>query len=492
MAGPKKATQGEAIRPRFNIWTIFDHALGEYVKGDDGLWYLNGGFGHIMGFAGRGNTFKSFLLDYCIMTILLRYRAEWASKYDTEVSAQLSRMQTVVRCVCTANGWDFDYAEHAVEVMMEKGCFNMQSSELVPGEQWWADYIRDEVEDRYKQYMARKNLRETPFPDPIRKENKKMLNPWAYGCDSLSEWKTSKMEDARDDSNVGDSEQNALAAQDAKQKSDMMGRWPNALARGHFYMGFVVHITDNMQMGRIEPGKKLDEFKGNIKFANVPGRAVTFLTNSLLVATHSGDCKQPSSFNSKTGVEEPMFPSAALKGKSSSVNDLKIIRYTQFRAKSGPTGVKMDMIYSQELGFMPHLSLWYYLKETLTGDFGFNRSGHFYELQILPGVKFGRTTIFDMALENRRLQRALEITAGLAYMQNNWFRLEPEYHITPQELYDKVKEAGFDWDEILDNTVEYWQFKDQETKTSKRCVTVKTLLDMALKGLKPKFLTVKK
>ena len=97
-----------------------------------------------------------------------------------------------------------------------------------------------------------------------------------------------------------------------------------------------------------------------------------------------------------------------------------------------------------------------------------------------------------MALENRRLQRALEITAGLAYIQNNWFRLEPEYHITPQELYDKVKEAGFDWDEILDNTVEYWQFKDQETKTSKRCVTVKTLLDMALKGLKPKFLTVKK
>ncbi len=141
---------------------------------------------------------------------------------------------------------------------------------------------------------------------------------------------------------------------------------------------------------------------------------------------------------------------------------------------------------------MPHLSLWYYLKETLTGDYGFTRSGHFYELSLLPGVKFGRTTIFDMALENRRLQRALEITAGLAYIQNNWFRLEPEYHITPQELYDKVKEAGFDWDEILDNTVEYWQFKDQETKTSKRCVTVKTLLDMALKGLKPKFLTVKK
>ena len=68
-------------------------------------------------------------------------------------------------------------------------------------------------------------------------------------------------------------------------------------------------------------------------------------------------------------------------------------------------------------------------------------------------------------------------------------------------------EAGYDWDEILTNTVENWTFADQ-VKTGglhealatilgvemkwKPTMSVRTLLGIAIDGLKPKYLTCKK
>lgn len=495
MAGPAKQIMGEVVRPRFNCYTIIDHALGSYELGEDGLYYNNGGFAHIMAITGRGNVFKTMLLDYLIMTILLRYSAEWASKYDTEVSAQLERLDTAIYSVFLANGWDYNpETDNVLRMILELGNYNLCSSDSLPGEDWWSQYIRDEVEARFKQYAKGQNLRVTPFLDPIRKKLKAIINPWLYSVDSMSEFHTSAIEAARDKSDIGTSDQNALAAQDPKQKADMMSRWPTALARGGMYLGFTGHLNDGLTMGKQDAntGKLLDDFKGDVKVAGVPKRALTFLVNAFLCATSSGELKQPQTYNSKTGTNDPMFPTFRNKSMASSVNDLKIIRYTQFRAKGGPTGVKFDLIFSQEEGFKAGLSLWYYLKEVLTNDYGFTRSGHFYALDILPETKFGRTTIRDMVEDDKRLLRALQITAGLAYYTNNNHRLPCKYRLTPAELYEKIIEQGYDWNEIIDNTVEYWMFMDQIDKKSKKTITVRTLLGMAFDECKPKFLTRKK
>lgn len=93
--------------------------------------------------------------------------------------------------------------------------------------------------------------------------------------------------------------------------------------------------------------------------------------------------------------------------------------------------------------------------------------------------------------DNPKLRRALEITAAIAYMQNNYHRLEVKYHLTMEEIYKLIDEK-WDWNEILENTVEYWMFKDQETKGGKRTLTARTILGMAVDGLEPKFLTKKK
>lgn len=497
MAGPAKQVMGEVIRPRFNVYTIMDHALGNYERGEDGLYYLNGGFAHIMGFAGRGNTFKSTLLDFCIFMILQRYNAAWGSKYDTEVTAALSRLETGYISAAKANGLEVSPTGGVLDLIHE-GRYNMVGSDIMAGEEYYSAYIRDEVEKRFKEYMAGK-ARETPFPDPIRRSAKKILDPWLYSIDSLSEWHTSSLEEKHAKSEVGDSEQNILNAHDALQKSNMMSRWPSAFARGGFYMGFVAQLADDAGKamaagGRGGPkanGKLLDDAGDDLKFAGIPRRQLSFLTNSLLVATKSGELKQDQTYNAKTGVNEEKYPTARSKAMNASVNDLKEIVFTQYRAKGGHTGVKFKMVFSQEMGLLYHLSLWHYLSDTLKDEWGYKRSGANYTLDLLPGTSFMRTTIRDMCDSNPRLRRALEITAALAYMQNNYHRLEMKYHLSPAELYKAIDEK-WDWNEILDNTVEYWMFKDQEVKGGKRCLTAMSLLAMAVDGLEPKFLTKKK
>lgn len=499
MAGPAKQVMGEVIRPRFNVFTIMDHALGTYERGEDGMYYLNGGFAHIMGFAGRGNTFKSTLMDFCIFMMLLRYNAAWGSKFDTEVSAALDRLEQGFISAKKANGI---VDETTLLDLIEAERYNLVGSDIMPGEEYYASYIRDEVEGRFKAYMGGKGVRETPFRDPVRKANKKMNDPWYYSIDSLSEWHSSKIEDKHSETKVGDSEQNALNMRDSLEKSNMMSRWPSALARGGFFLAFVAQLADDSGKAMSQGGSKakpanaklLDDAGDDLKFAGIPRRQISFLTNSLLVATKSGELKHDGSYDAKTGVNEELYPTKRSKAMNASVNDLKEIIFTQYRAKGGHTGVKFRMVFSQEMGLLYHLSLWHYLDKVLKSEFGYTSSGSgsaIKELHILPGVKFQRTTVRDMCDENGRLRRALEITSALAYMQNNYHRLEMKYHISPQELYEKINEK-WSWDEILDNTVEYWMFKDQEVKGGKRTLTAMSLLAMAVDGLEPTFLTKKK
>lgn len=493
MAGPKNQIVGEVVRPKFNWWSLFDVALGTWVKGDDGLWYLNGGFSHVMCWSGQGNTFKSTALSSAIHTICWRYNVEWASKYDTEVSAELSREEMARKNVFLTHNVPYEEEKHSIYKMIEDGKFNFVASDMLPGEQWWADYIRDEVEGRFKSYIAGKGLQETPFPDPIRKKNRMMLNPWIYGSDSMSEWQSSDYEDKRDASDIGDKDQNALAATIARQKAEMMSRWANALSRGHMYLGFTVHLAEGITMGKYEPRKALDDVPANLKFANVPKRALTFLTNSFLVATSSGTLDHD--YDSKRGVKTMMFPTEKTKGAMANANDLKIVRYQQIRAKGGPTGVKFDMVFSQELGFQVGLSEWYYLKEVMEADktgFGVTRTGNHFELHLAPGIKFQRTTVRDMIEDNIALKRALELTAIMTYEQNNRQSMPQEYRMTPQELYDGVVAAGFDWNEIYEKTVHWWMFKGHEKIHNKHTLTYYSLCDMALGRVKPKFLTCTK
>ena len=57
---------------------------------------------------------------------------------------------------------------------------------------------------------------------------------------------------------------------------------------------------------------------------------------------------------------------------------------------------------------------------------------------------------------------------------------------TPKELYEGIKEKGYDWDMILENTRGWWTFNNDNTV--EKFLSTKDLLEMRLGLYKPYWL----
>lgn len=507
MSAPNTAENGTLTRVRYNVIPLVDIALGRFERGKDGLTYLNGGMSKVMGFGGRGNVFKTFLMSYLSWCMFIRYRLEWLTFYDTEESAEAQRQNDVLRNVLLNNGHDVDplgvyiseYLRRPDETPEQffkrtgkKQTFSMSNISKLSGTNWFNEWIKDPSDDREKIFKSNKQRKTTPFFN-IFGEYESVLPPWVHQCDSLSEWHSDANIKESFKADVGESESNHLSAQDYNHKAQMIQKWPILAGKSESIICFTVQITDDISMGRDMGGndKKLDVMKGKVKLAGVPSKQITYLTNSLLIATNSKELNHD--YNAATGSTTPMFPNVDAKGQMSSYNDLKLTRYQQWRAKSGPTGINLYFIFSQEEGLQVGLSEWYYLKEVMgKSPWGWKRSGNFYSLDILPDVKFQRTTVRTDVVTDRKLARAMSITAQCCYLLNNTVRLSPDMRMSGDELFTRITELGYDWDEILEKTQDWWCFLEDAKDKSFQCketLTVWTLLEMAADKFHPKFLT---
>lgn len=87
-----------------------------------------------------------------------------------------------------------------------------------------------------------------------------------------------------------------------------------------------------------------------------------------------------------------------------------------------------------------------------------------------------RTTVRGKIRDNPRLQRALEIQSEMCQMENLGFGQARGYLMEPKELYTKIKEMGYNWDELLE-TRGYWDF--EENKNPKNFLSTLDILRMA-------------
>ena len=492
MAAPIDVENGTLMRVRYNVLPQLDIALGRFEKGEGGATYLNGGLSRIMGYGGRGNVFKTYKMCYLAWSMFLRYRVEWMTFYDTEESAEAARQNDILCCVLRNNYIDYDPTTAPItEYFQAKGDqrFTMSNISKLSGTDWFEEWIENRAEDREKQYRSGKGRKTTPYFN-IMGEREKVMIPWIHNCDSLSEWHSDSHDKASSKVEVGASEANHLSMTDYRDKAAMLARWPKLAGKGEYTLNFTVQVTDDIVLDKYAGSdKKLDTMKGKMKLAGVPSKQISYLTNSLLIATSSGELSYQGSFNSKTGTNEPEYPRIDAKGNTASYNDLKIITYTQWRAKSGPTGVKISLIFSQEEGLLQGLSEWHYLKDTMSKNpWGWERSGSNYALDILPTQKFQRTTIRTTLETDFKLSRAISITQQICYLYNNTIRIPAHIIMTGSELYNKIIEQGYDWDEILGETVDWWFCDEDKKHFSKPTLTIWSLLEMAADVWHPKFL----
>lgn len=470
MAGPNKRARSKTVRPKFNVFSLLDLMLGRYVKGRGGLYYVNGGYAHIMGFAGRGNTFKSALSGTMATTMSLRYGFEYTEFYDTEMSMQPTRIQDYINSVAASHHWG---EVPKIEDLMENelNTWNFTASDEQTGDQWWNEHCRAEKDDRRK--IRENKLRETVFVNidgtPVR-----IPNPWSFTVDSLSELHTNSVEQKFEKATIGEKELNTEAMDDARSKAQLIKQMPNVAAQGGFYFGLIAHADDELKMDQYAPStKKLDGLKGNLKLKGVPGRGFTFLTNSCLLAIAIDN-----GLNKSDKMAEYHHPDVA---PTVGDTDLRIVKYMELRGKSGPTGACIDLVFSQREGFLPNLTEYNYLGVQLKG-WGMESSGSggaFKALDIYPDVKFTRKNIRQIIRDDPKFCRALSITAALAYTYYNYFDIEPSLKLETPDLVKAVTEAGFDWDKILSNSVDYWFFEDQRADIGKQTLTARTIMGMA-------------
>lgn len=461
MAGPGNSKRANSVRPALNIFSLLDHQTGRYLRGKHGAWYLNGGYHHIMGWAGRGNTFKTAISAYTSLAAAIRYNLEWFEFFDTEMSFSfVERMQEFMRRIPEAKG-------KTVQEYVLENRWNFTTLAEQLGDVWWYD-LRQTAAERAKTKDSKKRL--TPFKE-LDGSYCAVIDPWMFMIDSFTEMKITSIEKLHDKAEVGDSDLNVEAMRAGAAKSQMMGQMAITNEVGNYYISLTAHAGDEIKMDQYSPShKKLAGLKGDLKLKGIPEK-FTFAANNCYIATSTGPL-----LNKATKL--PQFPHPD-KPEVIGDTDLQIVRYEQLRGKSGPTGIVLDLVFSQAEGLLVGVTEFYYILEMCKG-FGLDVKGNNqgFRLDLYPELYFTRKEIRSLLDNDPKFARAVSITAAMAYMHYNWFTMEPELKPAMADLYASIKDQGYDWNEILTDTVEFWYFDDCAKHIGKPTLTARTLLDM--------------
>ena len=108
---------------------------------------------------------------------------------------------------------------------------------------------------------------------------------------------------------------------------------------------------------------------------------------------------------------------------------------------------------------------------------------------MVPDINLSRTTIRSKIDENKKIQRALEITSEMLQIFNLYTTLDEKYTCTPKELYDQLKEKGYDWEVLLNTRVIGCM---EETKHPLNFLSTMAPLKMRVDEYKPYWLDKKR
>lgn len=423
------------LRPLYNLGSLLDMSTGYYVVGKNGESILCGGLSHVTGVTGPGNAFKSVLGHFHIIRIMDRYLPAAATVYDTEGTVTINRFKQL------ALGSAIDLVNRGS--LEDPTKFVITDVSVYDGTAYFAA-IKAMVADRVA--GKDKNLMLTPFIDPRTGKQIEVYPPVINEIDSFSLFQTATVNAMQEENDIGESGRNMEAMRDGHGKTQMLMELPALAAKASAHFILTAHLGDAHALNPREiPRKKLAFLRPNVKIKNVTEK-FTFLTNNLWYCMGTsplmGDDKLPIF---------PRNPDDDMKGDT----DLVSITLMNLRPKNGPAGMPFQLVASQRDGILPSLSEYLYLKEN--NYFGIEGNNRTFRLALFPGLSMTRHKIRSAIDAEPRLRRALEITSELCQYYNFNPDLNPEMVCTPTQLYEDIKNKGYDWDRLLD-TRGYWTF----------------------------------
>jgi len=442
-----------------NIGSLFDIPTGTFIIGAKGETILNGGLSSLTSLTGTGNSFKSTIIHYMMLSAAnkIKYSTETAmTTYDTEVNISLDRLTNLAT--------RFENFDDGV-IMGENPIWSITDKSLATADEWVNEL------NKYADAKAKdKNsmITYTAFKDPYSNQPLKTLVPTFVEIDSLSEFEASSTVDLMD-KDLDDSKTNTAFMKQGLFKTKFISTLPRLSNSANINILTTAHIGEKIDMSSgpamyNQPTKKLQYLK--------QGDSIKGVSNKFFFLINNGWYAHTARVLKNQTTRLPEYPKSKT---DNSETELNAVRLTALRSKSGASGYTLELVISQNEGVLPSLTEFHYIKTN--GRYGIDGSMTNYHLDLLPDLNLSRTTIRRKIDENEKLRRALNITSEMLQIAT----FHPQYInngllCTPKELYDDLKAMGYDWD-ILLNSRGFW-VPDQYAKDVKPFLSTVDLLKM--------------
>jgi hypothetical protein len=433
-----------------------DIPCGTYMKGIDGRWYLNGGLGLTTGIVGGPNTQKSGLANALMLAAADRVCQCHTTKietYDTEVNMHQSRNISLSK----------RFKSFADGLIFKSGLWKVTDKSKLWGDEYfevWKAYAKKKIDNR------KKLLVDTPFKSDRHEGCIQVITPTFTIIDSVTEFEHSHAAKVQREVELGSKEALTVYMQLGLAKARMFSSMTTICENSGGYTLFTAHVGDEPPaIGRpshLPPPKAMHTIKSGDKIKGTSGKFLFLMSNSYQIT------KVEWLYNSSSD-RTPKFPMTA----DHNTVDLMKITLVVLRSKSGPSGVTIELLMSQQDGLQFDLTNFNNLKKN---DFGMDGNARSYECTLLPGEKLSRTNIRQKLATNPTLCRAIEICAELKQILEFKAYTDDAQICSPAMLYKDLIDLGYDWDLILNKT-RSWHTVNNENHELPTISTL-TLMDM--------------
>lgn len=445
MLPKSKIEPASPIIPLINIGACLDISTGIFVKGKYGESLLLGGLGPVTGMTGKGNTYKSTVMNYMCMSatdrILASVPETHVEDYDTELNKDDNRVISLAA--------QFDNLKN--RLIMEDGTWNLTNPVKYYANKWFEE-LKTYLKTKYETKEAWITI---PFLGRD-KQPLKVLLPTFTMVDSFSRFETEDVVKIQDENELGDSGGNTMHMRQGLSKMRFLMEAPVLSSKMFNYMLLSAHLGKDTAIAAgpyaAPPEKKLQHMKQGDKIKGVTDQFYFLTTNFWQTVSSAPYINQT--------TKGPEYPKNEYDvANDSGEIDLVTVNIKLLRGKFGPSGTVIELAVSQREGVLPSLTEFLQCKNS--DRFGIDGNVQNYFLTLYPDAKLSRTTIRRKFDGDPKLRRAMNITSELCQMRQFYRSLKPEL-LEPATVMKGVIERGYDWDFILANTRGWWTIKNDD------------------------------
>lgn len=422
----------------------FDIQTGTFLKGERGEYVLNGGLQPMVVMAGEPNVGKTTLIQFMALQVMARYNSV-EMLYDSEGTGNEQRVEMLSTYVDGIDG---------AEIIAEETRMVFRSDNKVDGPEWYKglnDWAKDVTKSGHESRMV-----ETTMLDGSG-EVIKTLPKHTGIVDSITYLKTEDNVDKLMELDPDDGKKMTMAMASGRAQSDIVNQM--LVTSSRFGMNFLIgaHVGTTIKVDRYAPDpRQLKGLKNGMKLRG-GGKAIADLPHSIWYVQSNVQ------YNNSTKDKTPRYPrKETLQHKEDP--DLRQQEVLNLRGKSGLTNLVFPVVLSQSQGIMVGLTNYDCIRDYK--DWGVNvlKTNKLFELDLLPGKTWMRTTIREKIEGNSRdiaLFNAMQYTYDICYMQHHlptWV----DYYQPTAAIRDSLLAQGYDLEFLFSNCRHFHLYKEDE------------------------------